>query len=156
MVMLKVAKIFFGGIIVLVFGAVFTTSLMDSKSSNLPRLDGGARTIIEETVATTNATPEINESYVRYEALSEEEKAKVDLIPKKYVLVVNDVSELKGVSNDITDTVELSYPAQYNVSNLNGGSYITPMKDQGGMGICWAFASVEAVESLVLSVHKQS
>ncbi len=149
--MLKVAKIFFGGILVLVFGAVFTTSLMDSKSSNLPRLDGGARTIIEETVATTNATPEINESYVRYEALSEEEKAKVDLIPKKYVLVVNDVSELKGVSNDITDTVELSYPAQYNVSNLNGGSYITPMKDQGGMGICWAFASVEAVESLVMT-----
>ena len=149
--MLKVAKIFFGGVLVLVFGAVFTTSLMDSKNNNSPRLNGGAKTVIEETIASTNATPEINEDYVKYEALSDAEKAKVELIPEKYKLVVNDVSELKGVGSDITDMVELSFPAQYTVANLNGGSYITPMKNQGGMGICWAFASVEAVESLVMT-----
>ncbi|MDD2636293.1 MAG: C1 family peptidase, partial [Bacteroidales bacterium] len=40
-----------------------------------------------------------------------------------------------------------SLPAEYDLRTVDGGAYLTPVKDQGAEGACWAFATYAAVES---------
>ncbi len=40
-----------------------------------------------------------------------------------------------------------SLPAVYDLRDVDGGAYLTPVKDQGLEGACWAFATYAAVES---------
>ena len=41
-------------------------------------------------------------------------------------------------------------PTSFDLRDVNGGNYITPLKTQGSLGLCWAFATVEQVESLLM------
>ncbi len=47
-----------------------------------------------------------------------------------------------------------TYPAALDWRS-NGGDYVTPIKDQGSCGSCWAFASVAGLESAYLISTKQ-
>jgi C1A family cysteine protease len=38
-------------------------------------------------------------------------------------------------------------PATYDWRNVSGKSFVTPVRDQGGCGSCWAFATVAALEA---------
>ncbi len=42
---------------------------------------------------------------------------------------------------------ETSLPAKYDLRDLNGADYITPVKQQGVFGTCWAHAAISAAES---------
>ena len=43
-----------------------------------------------------------------------------------------------------------SLPARLDWRNYNGNSYVTPVKEQGDCGACWAFAVSAALESKIL------
>jgi C1A family cysteine protease len=47
-------------------------------------------------------------------------------------------------------TAAATLPASFDWRNVNGHSFVTPIKNQGGCGSCWAFASTAALESKAL------
>lgn len=49
-----------------------------------------------------------------------------------------------------TYTQETSAPASFDWRNYNGYNYVTPIRDQGNCGSCWAFATAAAIESQTL------
>jgi C1A family cysteine protease len=44
----------------------------------------------------------------------------------------------------------LTYPADYDLRNVSGNSYVTPARDQGFCGSCWAYAIIGVMESRLL------
>jgi len=44
----------------------------------------------------------------------------------------------------------ISVPLKLDWRNYNGNNYVTPVRDQGGCGACWAFATTAALESNML------
>lgn len=84
--------------------------------------------------------PYLNPKYVTYLSLSEEEKENVELIPSVFVM---DFSSSKIVEDG-------NYPSSYNLTNVNNKNFTTPFKNQGRLGVCWAMATIEQVESYLL------
>lgn len=83
--------------------------------------------------------PYLNPQYIEYLSSSEEEKEKYEIIPTPYLLDYSLVGE-----------VNASLPSSYDLRNVNGNNYITPLKNQSTMDICWTFATVEQVESNIM------
>ena len=83
----------------------------------------------------------ISVEYLNYLNLSEEEKEKVNIIPNKYVYTVNNSVQNVGI---------LNLPKEYDLRNVNGENFITPNKNQGLRGICWAFSAVSVMETSVI------
>jgi len=88
----------------------------------------------------------LNPQYVEYLTYSEEEKDKLGEIP---ISMVIDYS-----TRDLSETI--SVPSSYDLRNDNGSNYVTPVRDQGSLGICWAFATAGAVESHLLKTNNTS
>src|SRR5208337_2413014 len=56
----------------------------------------------------------------------------------------------KGIKgNRLTSLPKVSVPSQLDWRN-HGGNYVTPIRDQGNCGSCWAFAVTAALESKTL------
>ena len=90
--------------------------------------------------------PYLNPKFIEYLELSEKKKQKIELIPDNYIV---DYS----VSNNYSSN---TLPSTYDLRNINNKNYISLIKDQGSTGICWAFASIENVETLLAKQSGQS
>lgn len=82
--------------------------------------------------------PYLNPKYVEYLALSDEEKEKIDEVPNAYLL---DFS---------VDKANGDYPTSYDLRNVGGKNYTTPVKNQKTLNLCWDFASISQAESYLL------
>lgn len=52
-------------------------------------------------------------------------------------------------TNDKVES-EQNIPDSYDLRNIDGKNYITPVRNQGNLGICWTFATAGAMESKIL------
>ena len=84
--------------------------------------------------------PYLNPKYVVYLQLSNKKKKEVSLIPEPYSVDYT-------FSNESTSE---EFPKTYNLENVNGNNYTSPMYNQGGLGTCWAFATIENAESYLM------
>ncbi len=85
----------------------------------------------------------LNPEYVAY--LADENKDAYELIPDE--LITDYV-----YSNIETATL----PTNFDLRNVNGNNYLTPIKNQGAFGLCWSFASIELAESYDLIKNNKS
>lgn len=90
--------------------------------------------------------PYLNPTYVEYLKLEEAEKQNVDLIPNPYVL--------EYIPNEASLEIEL--PSSYDLRNVNGKNFLTPLKNQKSLGICWSIASLEQAESYLMVKNNKS
>lgn len=80
----------------------------------------------------------LNPRYVEYLALSPEEQSEVAVIPNPYIVDYDIVEpEIDGAT----------IPSSYDLRNVNGGKYITELKNQSTLGVCWSFTTTEIAES---------
>ena len=80
----------------------------------------------------------LNPKYVNYLTMSKENNKEEIPVP-----VVVDYT------NDKVES-EQNIPDSYDLRNIDGKNYITPVRDQGNLGICWTFATAGAMESKIL------
>lgn len=87
----------------------------------------------------------LNKDYIDYEKLSDDEKAKVDVIPSKDKI---DIDKLDKIDDKTINTI----PTKYNLAdkiNIN-------FESQGSYGLCWNFATTKVFETyLELNYNKQ-
>ena len=85
--------------------------------------------------------PYLNPLYVIYLDLSDNEKSNVFEIPEAYAIDYVYNSDLEN----------LEFSSSYDLRDVDGKNYTTPMQDQGGLGLCWSFAAVEQAESYLMT-----
>lgn len=90
---------------------------------------------------------EINEYYLEYEKLSDEEKAKVEVIPSKYVSYTKLEPKKSLKSRKSSSRISGTTPTSYDLRDVNGNDYTPDTDDQGYFGLCWAFALNNTIES---------
>jgi len=91
--------------------------------------------------------PYLNPDYIEYISLPQEEKEQVAVIPEVYAL---DYVFNKSYGN------QESLPSSYDSRNVNGNNYVTEIRDQGDLDVCWTFATAETAETYLLATKKQT
>lgn len=92
----------------------------------------------------------LNPRYINYLVQKENNKAE----KKGYGYIPSEtVVDFETNKKLYKDTQGL--PSKYDLRNVNGNSYVTPLKDQGNLGICWAFATNEHIESKLMVSNNQ-
>lgn len=84
----------------------------------------------------------LNPAYVDYLTLTDVEKSEEELIPDS--LITDYVYNKNQVSKNT------NLPSSFDLRNVDGKNFVTPLKNQGNLGICWAFASIAQAESYLL------
>ena len=87
--------------------------------------------------------PYLNPEYITYLELSEKEKNELEIIPEPYIIEYDYTKAKSG--EDL--------PESYDLRNYD---YITPLKNQKAMGICWTFAAAEQAESYLMTKNSQA
>ena len=82
--------------------------------------------------------PYLNPQYIEYLSLSDEEKEQVEEIPVPYVIQFS------------VDKANGNYPTSYDLRNVGGKNYVTPLKDQKSLDLCWDFTTIAQAESYLL------
>ncbi len=73
----------------------------------------------------------------------------MDMITRHLTTTDNMIMSSYTLFNPLTMD-ESSIPSNYDLRDVNGVSYVTPIKDQGWHGTCWAFSTVETLESAMM------
>ena len=82
-----------------------------------------------------------SDEYKKYENLTEEEKEKLDVIPRKEEVPITEIDEIKE-DVDYKEDV-LTIPDSYNLKD-----HITlRVENQQSYGLCWDFASMKSLET---------
>lgn len=84
--------------------------------------------------------PYLNPAYVSYLELSVDEQSKIAVIP--------DATIVDYVAIDTLN--DNSLPSKFTLKNDNGNNYVTPVRNQGNLGICWAFSTAGVMETKAL------
>ena len=114
-------------IVVIIFGGY---KIFNKKNNPL-----STETIVSNVKSEKVSMPYINPAWTEYMKLSDEEKEKVEQVPQMYIY--NYIPE----ENMYGDYSQL--PSSYNVRD----EYPTTLYDQGNEGLCWAYATIEMLES---------
>ena len=88
-----------------------------------------------------------NPSYGNYLNLSAAEKEDIGEIP---LPIAVESSGTAAISNE-----DAYYPKLYDLRNVGGNQYITDLKNQGKLNLCWAFTTVEQAESYLMVKNNQ-
>lgn len=84
--------------------------------------------------------PYLNPIYVDYLTYNEEKKEEIDVIPDTTVIdYVGDTTKEDKV-----------IPSSYDLRNVDGKNYVSPVGNQGSLGLCWTFSTMGAAESYLL------
>ena len=84
--------------------------------------------------------PYLNPIYVDYLTYNEEKKEEIDVIPDTTVIdYVGDTTKEDKV-----------IPNSYDLRNVDGKNYVSPVGNQGSLGLCWTFSTTGAAESYLL------
>jgi C1A family cysteine protease len=73
----------------------------------------------------------------------------------KKKLVSEKKFDLSGVKELPSKSTSVTPPASLDWNNNSGGDYVTPVRNQGSCGSCWAFAVTAALESYTLIANNQ-
>ena len=84
--------------------------------------------------------PYLNSIYVDYLTYNEEKKEEIDVIP--------DTTVIDYVGD--TTKEDKAIPSSYDLRNVDGKNYVSPVENQGNMGLCWTFGTTGAAESYLL------
>ena len=84
--------------------------------------------------------PYLNPIYVDYLTYDDEKKEEIDVIP--------DTTVIDYVGN--VDSESETIPSSYDLRNVDGKNYVSPVGNQGSMGLCWTFGTTGAAESYLL------
>ena len=88
--------------------------------------------------------PYLSPDFVSYISMSKEEKKDIEVIPDVYA--IDNIKIKEGAT----------MPSSYDLRNVDGKNFITPLKNQSTLNICWSFAAVEQAESLLLKNSNSS
>lgn len=84
--------------------------------------------------------PYLNPIYVDYLTYNEEKKEEIAVIPDTTVIdYVGDTTKEDKV-----------IPNSYDLRNVDGKNYVSPVGNQGSLGLCWTFSTTGAAESYLL------
>lgn len=86
--------------------------------------------------------------YKEYLKLSDEEKAKVEVIPDKYGISLDEYNSTHKKSSKKNRKV---LPSRFNLAD----TYNIKVENQGSEGNCWIFASVESIETYI-QIHEDT
>ena len=92
----------------------------------------------------------INPLWEEYNSLSEEEKETWESIPEQYVVEFKAPIKKRGQKRSTSEA--FNPPSSYDLRNVEGVNYVTPMKNQSSLGLCWAFATVSSLETNILKL----
>ena len=84
--------------------------------------------------------PYLNPIYVDYLTYNEEKKEEIDVIPDTTVI------DYVGDTNKEDKVI----PSSYDLRNVDGKNYVSPVGNQGSLGLCWTFSTTGAAESYLL------
>lgn len=90
--------------------------------------------------------PYLNPQYISYLEKSPEEQKEESIIPSATIIDYNSTSSVTSSS----------LPSSYDLRNVDGKNYVTPVRNQGSFGTCWAFTSTASAESYILKKNNSS
>ena len=75
--------------------------------------------------------------------------SKYGVVLNKYVVPYDERMDLiKSVKS--SNNIATALPPSYDLRNVNGVNYVTPLKDQATLGLCWAFTTISSMETYLL------
>ena len=114
--------------------------------------------LLSTTISYGREIDEINSAIFFQEAKWVAEENELSLLP------LDEKMKWLGANLDVTvgapvyesfSSGDVSLPSSFDWRNYNGKNYVTPIRNQGGCGSCWAFAATAALESAALITFDQ-
>lgn len=125
-------------IIIAVIICLFTSISAFAESSNVSQINHLNRASGRKWIAADNNQMTFEEFKARLLPIEQTEKEK---------------AFLNSIERNQESMSSVVLPAKYDLRNVDGKNYMTPVKNQGGCGSCWAFATVASYESKYLMDH---